>query len=161
MSNLIYAAKIKNYDLTLHYDDGKVTSKGIYVKESFSSKLLEENKKGYGIKIISLDGEELYSKKFKFALILSEGIILNKTDRHMAIPYYDYAKEIQVFDQRNLKILTIPVTAFTDDEILRNYGIEYVSKPKQNKIVFIIIGIVVLLSIIVALTYKSRWEKKK
>ncbi|HLC96211.1 MAG TPA: hypothetical protein VJH97_02725 [Candidatus Nanoarchaeia archaeon] len=96
----------------LRYDDGfisvvdKTTTLGYYPDR------LYQPDSGYRLEIVSVDDNNLYSFRFNLPVdvfydaevlgVLEGGIIrLNETDFSLIVPYFDDAKEINFYNERN------------------------------------------------------------
>jgi hypothetical protein len=137
--------------LDLHYDDGFITMKdktillGYYPDRNFQPSI------GYRLEVVSFDDTNLYSFRFKLPLDefldyntdkLQGGVIrVNETDFSLIVPYFDDAKEINFYNERNYKVAEVNLV----DERFAPKGV-----------VFLVYVIVILLIIGLILLIKKR-----
>lgn len=105
-----------------NYNEGVVTYKDKVTKCGYTPDRKLQPIAGYTAEILSMDNNQLYSFKFQIPLklnfdlsdpvlkSLSGGmLILNETDFALIFPYYDNAKSIIIYNQRDYEIATIPL----------------------------------------------------
>ena len=108
--------------LNLDYDDGKITFKDKIIKIGYSPDMKIQPEEGYRLDVVSREDTLLYSFKFEVPLDvyvdaasadgkeMSGGLIrLDKADFALAIPYFEDAKEIKIYDERDTQQLGINV----------------------------------------------------
>jgi hypothetical protein len=124
----------KVYILTLKYSDGAVSKEGLYVTKGFYNPSKEEG--DWLLEVISFGGEVLYSQKFGFHLeryyapstdwfdedgkqiyIPSEEESverLSESVTDLAIPYFENAEKMNIYDKNKAKVLEIDISVFSE-----------------------------------------------
>lgn len=104
--------------LGLHYEDGLITVKDKTVQLGYYPDRNVQPELGHRLEVVSFDGEKLYSFRFKLPIDVftdySEGdelkgglIRLNETDFALVIPYFEDAKEVRFYNERNYPVSTV------------------------------------------------------
>ena len=131
----VNAVEQQVFVLTLNYDNGVVSLDGIFVTQGFFNERTS-SEGAYKLEVISFDGGVLYSERFNFNLNLFSSplpewfdesgeqiyipsaeesfIVLTETTKELVIPYFPNAKQINVYDEIDKKLLEIPVLQFAD-----------------------------------------------
>ena len=112
-----------------NYDNGLIAYKDKVIKCGYAPDRKIQPEYGYKAEILSVNNEPLYSFKFEIPLnlyldisdplvkSLSGGLlILNETDFALIFPYYDTAKSMVIYNEREYNILIVPLT----EEIIFN-----------------------------------------
>jgi len=130
-----YAAEQKTYVLTLNYDDGVVTLESLILTRGIVNEPLASDE-GYRLELVSFDGTVLDSRRFDFNLEITgsalpewfdetgeqiyipgeEGVetTLTETTEEIITPYFSNAKQINIYNPDNGKILEVSVAHFAD-----------------------------------------------
>lgn len=120
-----FAAQDKFYLLTLTYDNGNIQFKNVNV---FAGIISQANQGGdYRAELISNSDRFLYKTNFDIPTsihgeefdyttgkITQKEVELNNIDIILNVPYFPNGKEINIFDPKNKKILTISVAHFAE-----------------------------------------------
>ena len=122
LCNRVHASEQRVYDLTLSYDKGAITKKSLVVTIGVFTSVLNQPADGYHLELKSFDDDKvLYSEKFSFDLIGQQISIqgqkpfaVEDDERELVFPYFPNGKEIDIYDSKNTKILTIPVQQFAE-----------------------------------------------
>jgi len=150
----------KVYIINLLCDDGRISFDKKIVKSGYSpDRKIQEG--DYRADIIAADGSTLYTFNFDIPNLLyidvsnsttgelSGGIILlNKTNFAFAMPYFDDAKEINIYNPRNFKIITIDIE---EKELL----------PVKESNLLPLILVVVIILVVFLLFFVSKFKKMK
>ena len=124
--------------INFHYDNGVITVKdSTQMKGYYPDRIYQQ---GYRADIVSIDDNVLYSFRFKlptevFTDIenngkLSGGVVrLNETDFSLIVPYFEEAKEIVFYNERDYKIASGIIS------------MEYLSPGKGLVTVYIVLSI--------------------
>ena len=162
MCSFVIAETNKVYIVDFKYQDGKVLFNDKVVKYGFSpDRKLETG--DYTGKIISLENRELYNLKFSVPLIefvdisntttgeLSGGIVrYNETEFAIVLPYFDEAKEIQIFNPQQEKVLVVDVSE------VRKEGADY---KKDYGWLYFLLALLVIIVILFVFRRRKRSTK--
>jgi hypothetical protein len=172
------------FEVNLYYNNGTITNAPVQVK--YTDKELDNLIGGYVAQIVSFENETLNLTFFdipnliiydnfdkKTGEAISGGIIeLTKQEILLQLPYYENAKEINIYDKNIQKKLTISVSEFARDRFNDETGIAVANvnqKPEatiqteqvvnsKKKLVITFLAIFVVMGIIVW-RLKSRRQK--
>lgn len=150
----------KVYIINFLYDDGKLDFKNKIIKDGYSpDKKIQEG--DYRADIIAADGRTLYTFNFdipSFIYVdvsnsttgeLSGGVVaLNKTNFALAMPYFDDAEEVNIYNPRNFRIITVDVEE--EKEFL---------PIKESNLLPLILVIIILIVFSIFFVRKSRKRK--
>jgi len=150
VGNSALALTTQYYELNLIYNGGDISYDLLKVKPLISDRNLDNYAGGYVAETVSFENKILNITFFSIPLIIisetydSEtgfvvgGIttILNETQITLMLPYFENAKEINIYDENITKVLTIDVgdysqikpTKIKKEEIIE----EVVTKPKEE-----------------------------
>tara|TARA_Y100000310_G_C20700313_1_gene829099 strand:- start:4871 stop:5425 length:555 start_codon:yes stop_codon:yes gene_type:complete len=110
----------KVFLLSLNYDNGKVSLNEILTKTGYAPDRKLQPGDGFKGEVVSFEDRILYSFRFYVPLkvntdVIDKGelsggvIILSETDFALLIPYYEEAKEINLYDEKNVKVFSAKV----------------------------------------------------
>ncbi len=136
------AEKNKIYLLTLHYDKGAITTRGVIVRPGFAPDRKVQPETGYKVEVLYFDNKVLESFKFSIPLTLhtdridpetgewaGEVIQLNETDFSLSINYFENGKTINIYDENDKKVLEIDVSSFAN---LTKFCGDGICQPHEN-----------------------------
>ena len=138
-------AKIEHwFEIQLRYDNGNLSYNSIQVIPVIAENKIENIPGGYIAEVVSTKDEILNLTFFDIPLIVvyddvdakSEEIIggglinLNKSEVTIKVPYYENAKEINIYDKNITKRLTIEVADFSKITTLEKK--EKIIQPKEK-----------------------------
>jgi hypothetical protein len=118
------------YIAQVSYKNEKFTAGSVYVMGGDIG-LLQEPAKGYTVKILSSEGDNLFIRKFKPPLIkvgdtFGEGtgvpiVELNETTFSLTLPYKDDGDKIVVLDENKKQVLEFDVARFKKQKLAPSY----------------------------------------
>ena len=186
LSTLINAQTNHYYEIKLKYNHGNISLNSIQVKPIINEKDLENIEGGYIAEVKSFDDKLLNLTFFNIPLTIlydsidnetgeinGGGIIeLNQTETTIKVPYFDNAKEINIYDINISKKLKIDVSEYSkisaklqegaEPEQKKNIPIKEEIKSAESKNNYLLYGSIVLIAIIMlALVYLYRKQKNK
>jgi len=140
--------------VNFNYDNGVITVKDRSVKLGYYPDKNYQPDEGYRVEVVDINGDKLYSLRFKIPLEvftdISEGdgidgglIVLNETDFSVIVPYYEEAQEIIFYNPRNYRVASLDIS---DEKFA----------PRDYSIVFYILGGIVLVGIIIFIKKKKK-----
>jgi hypothetical protein len=122
------------YEIELDYDNGEIKPINKNLKNAFVSERIYPES-GYGLRLVSFNGEELYNTSFGFGLEISvtppqecmingtvdpekcpdhvSYIRLNESSESINVPYYPMGKSILIYDSGEL-VLDIDVSEYSN-----------------------------------------------
>ncbi len=120
------------YKINLWYNNGNYSINQIQVSPYLQNQI-EKNIGGYSAEILALNGTILNVSYFNIPLLIywdsldnksgeitSGGVTeLNKTEVTLFLPYYENAKEINIYDVNLAKILSIDVSDFSKNNQIK------------------------------------------
>jgi len=117
---ITYSEIEKVYLLSLNYDNGKISMNKLLTKTGYAPDRKLQPVEGFKADVVSFEANILYSFKFDVPLkintdVIEQGevsgnvIILNETDFALLIPYYEQAKEINIYDKEDKKVFSTKV----------------------------------------------------
>ena len=114
--NFAVGQELKQQDVfqfLLNYDKGAVSLDNIWVRKIFYREF-ETQKGDYRLELISFDEQKLYERKFDFHLDIADAPIsrLEQAIEELAIPYFENAKIINIYDKNGKNVLAIDVAPF-------------------------------------------------
>ncbi len=113
----IVIAQNEVFIVDLNYEDGELTVKEVMTKTGYYPDRKIHKGEDYTLDLVSED-EVLYSFKFEVPLRIQtdvinedgeiEGgvIVLDKSNFALVLPYYDKAKEIKIYDNKNKEVVS-------------------------------------------------------
>ena len=169
-----FAQGSKFYQLSLNYNKDNIALKSIVV---LPGEISQVNLGGsYKIKLLSFSGSVLYQSNFDVQTsihgedfdyttgkVTPRNIDVDNLDFILTIPYFPTGKEIDVYDSKNTKILTIPVQQFaevTPSPTPAQKFVPTVAKKSGGDNLFLFLGLGVLPLGIGAIAY-WHWRSKK
>jgi len=150
--SIVFAENSKVHIISFKYEDGKLIFDDKLIKYGYSPdrRLIIGN---YKCEIVSVDDKVLYSFNFDIPLKgfvdisnittgeLSGGIVrLDKTRFALVLPYFEKAKEMNIYDSNNIKLLKVDVE----------------EKEKFNYYLFIVLFAVILLIVLKLVLRKKK-----
>lgn len=180
LSNLAYAQTIHYYEINLKYNRGEITLNSIQVKPVIDEEDLENIEGGYIAEVKSFYDEVLNLTFFDIPTTIiydnfdeetgeaiGGGIIeLNETKAIINVPYFENAKEINIYDKEINKKLTIDVSDYAkvkaekqelvfkkEEQIQQKPKIE--PKSKENYLTYVSVLAIVAVAILMLYLYKK------
>jgi|SRR3989344_503687 len=146
LSNLAYAQTNHYYEINLEYNRGEITLNSIQVNPLLDENDLENIEGGYIAEVKSFDNEVLNLTFFDIPTTIiydnfdpetgeaiGGGIIeLNETEAIINVPYFKNAKEINIYDSEINKKLTIDVSDYAKDSLVKKEIIDAIKPEKQE-----------------------------
>ena len=144
ISSITFARIEHWFEIQLRYDNGNISYYSIQVKPVTTESKIENIPGGYIAEVVSYNGEILNLTFFDIPLIIeydnvdvqSEEIVggglinLNKSEVTIKVPYYENAKEINIYDKNITKRLTIDITDFSKITALKKE--EKIIQPEEK-----------------------------
>lgn len=185
LSNIVTAKSVLFYEIKLTYDNENITYNSIQVKPAISSSEIENIVGGYVAEVINFNDEILNYTFFDIPLTIlydsinpeteeidSGGIInLNKTEVTIKVPYYENAKEINIYDKNITKKLTIDVSYFSkeipiekEEKIIEKEKIPIKEEVKEPAKVFrksyIVYGVIIIMILLIFIFVMKKLRKE-
>lgn len=131
----VFAIEQRVYDLTLKYNKGVIVKQSLIVTIGAFNEVKDQPDDGYRLELKSFDDKILYSQKFGFDLSVAfspsppgtfdeEGrqisipkentIVFDESEKELIFPFFPNGKQIDIYDSKNIKVLTIPVMQFAE-----------------------------------------------
>jgi len=120
----------KYFVLDANYNDGSLAFNKIQVMES-DEKAEYPDKSGYLVKIVSIDGSDIYSFYYSF---------LENKNYQVYIPHSDNAGRIEIYNLKNSKVMEIEISSLNTEN-----RAEFSNQPpNMPNWIFLMFGIVIL-----------------
>tara|TARA_Y100000310_G_C20679245_1_gene814939 strand:+ start:1508 stop:2230 length:723 start_codon:yes stop_codon:yes gene_type:complete len=184
--NIVFAVKQDVFILKLKYDKGEISNQLLTVTEGVFFEEKNQPNDAYRLEIISFDDSILFTQGFDFELeILSEAlpewfdeagnqiyipteeesgrIILDETSKEFILPYFEDAKEINIYDKDNNLKLSIDVSNFAklSGTVVSEKGVPIDFGFSKKGVIYILITFSSMLIILGVLFYFHRKNDKK
>lgn len=146
LSSLVNATISHYYEINLKYKNGDIILKSIQVKPLIDQKDLQNIEGGYIAEVISFDNEVLNLTFFDIPTTIiydnfdpetgeaiGGGVIeLNETEVTIKFPYFENAKEINIYDNNITKKLTIDISDYAKNKITQQEAAKEIQQKEKQ-----------------------------
>lgn len=109
----------QKYLMALHYDGKNLVLEQLEIRQGQTPDRRVQPDTGFMLKVISFDEEVLHSFRFKIELFAADLGELKETDYVLAVPYFENAKTIEIYDSDGSLALSIDVTPYSRNRNLQ------------------------------------------
>ncbi len=171
-ATFVFASLNIVYSLSLKYDGKQLTNEGLKLIEGQPPTRADQPENGFTLKVIDINGKELYSFKFlidtrlireappeifdetgkQIAVPEEQPTKLEQVTTTLIIPYFENAKSIEIYDDKNTLLLSVDVSKYSTQR----------PNPQIFSLLFILVGLtfLALIGFVVFRIKKPKYHKE-